>query len=243
MITPVKLLGISSLLVSVVAFIIMLTVIGINSQQIAQTYLNNVNILLNNISFINSQIPSILACQAMIPILNQEYLSCVYDGSIECSNKSVQEVLLQTQLNNLNNTKEMVQGLCTNRTNLILEEIANLTIVQNVTIVQSGNLIVSVTGASSFNAGFEHQRLVLGGELKVDILILKPWVNTISTAATDPLITYSGFPIVNNGKVPLYETYFSGSINVTGRMGLVFYGIGNGGGTVKLESDIVLKNF
>lgn len=235
--TPVKLLGISSLLVSVVAFIIMLTVIGINSQ----TYLNNVNILLNNISFINSQIPSILACQAMIPILNQEYLSCVYDGSIECSNKSVQEVLLQTQLNNLNNTKKMVQGLCTNRTNLILSQIANLIIVQNVTILQSGNLVVSVTGAPNFNAGFEHQRLFLG-ELKVDLLILKPWVNTISTAATDPLITYSGFPIVNNGKVPLYETYFSGSINVTGRMGLVFYGIGNGG-TVKLESDIVLKNF
>lgn len=220
--SPDTFLNSLSIILSTFSFITMTILVGMNIQNEIIQYNNNVNILLFNVTDITNHIPATLACQAMIPILNQEYLNCVSDGNLECSTKSTMEINLNAAINSLNSTKSEVQASCTNRTNQLLAEIANFTAFDNYTILNTGTLAVTVTGASGFNVGYEHKRVILGGELKVDFLILKTWSNPVVTASLDPIITYTGFTVVDNGKIPnLSNSYIGG--NVTARRGLQFF--------------------
>ena len=164
----------------------MFVLIGTNNTN----YPQEVAILNQNITSVQNNIPATIACQQMIPTLYQEYLTCVDAGNFECSTKNSQEINLRTALNNLNSTKQQIQDYCTNRTLLLMAQIANFTSNENVTIVQSGTVSVSVTGAPSFNADYVWSRSILKGDLKVDILLLKKWNTAVSTLATNPVITY-----------------------------------------------------
>lgn len=201
----------------------MLVLVGMNIQNEIIQYNNNVNILLFNVTDIKNHIPATLACQEMIPNLNQDYLTCVSDGDMECSTKSTIEINLNTAINSLNSTKSEIQTSCTNRTNALFLEIANFTAFDNYTIINAGTMSVSVTGAASFFAGYEHKRVILGGELKVDFLILKPWTNPVITSALDPIITYTGFTVFDNGKIPFLLSDVYIGANVTAIKGIQFF--------------------
>lgn len=236
MLKPERFLGYLSLLLSLVSVITMFVLIGTNNTN----YPQEVAILNQNITSVQNNIPATIACQQMIPALYQEYLTCVDAGNFECSTKNSQEINLRTALNNLNATKQQIQDYCTNRTLLLMAQIANFTSNENVTIVQSGSVSVSVTGAPSFNANYVWSRSILKGDLKVDILLLKKWNTAVSTLATNPVITYGtplGF-VRDNGKIPIiYQEVFVGG-NVTSRKGVEFYVEGTVNPTLLLSKDI-----
>lgn len=239
--TPDTFINSISLALSTFSFIAMLVLVGMNIQNEIVQYNNNVNILLFNVTDIKNHIPATLACQSMIPDLNQEYLNCVSDGNLECSTKSAIEINLNTAINSLNSTKSEIQTSCTNRTNALLLEIANFVPFDNYTTISVGTMPVSVTGAATFFAGYEHKRVVLNGELKVDFLILKPWSNSVITAALDPIITYTGFTILDNGKIPfLLNDVYIGA-NVTARKGIQFFVKGNVSPALKMYKELAIQ--
>ena len=166
---PEFFLGLLCFLLSLTAVVTMFVLIGTANSD----YPNQVAALNQKITDVQNRIPATIACQQMIPTLNQEYLTCITEGNMECSTKSTQETNLRNQIQNLNATKQRIQELCTNRTLQLMAEIANFTSNENVTTIQSGSVVVSVTGASNFNANYEWTRTILKGDLKVDILILK----------------------------------------------------------------------
>jgi hypothetical protein len=239
--SPDTFLNSISLILSTFSFITMLVLVGMNIQNEIIQYNNNVNILLFNVTDITNHIPATLACQSMIPILNQEYLNCVSDGNLECSTKSTMEINLNTAINSLNSTKSEIQTSCTNRTNALLLEIANFTSFDNYTILKFGTMPVSVTGAATFFAGYEHKRVILGGELKVDFLILKAWANSVVTAALDPVITYTGFTVLNNGKIPFLLSDVYVGANVTAIKGIQFFVKGTVSPALKMYKDLAIQ--
>lgn len=233
---PETFLSTGSLLLSLISIITMFVLVGSNNKY--NQYIQDVQTLNENVTNVRNNIPATLACQEMIPELYNEYLLCIDEGNMECGTKNSQIINLQTQIANLNATKDQIQGYCTNRTNQLMSEIANFTSDENVTVIQSGSVSVSVTGASNFNANYVWKRSVLKGELKIDILILKAWSNTVNTLATNPIVKYNGLNFVqSNGIVPLYTQYFLGA-NVTGRRGVEFYVQGTVNPVLQLSTDI-----
>lgn len=201
--TPYVFGSVISLIITIIGLIIVSVLIYDNATQSQNVLIANIATLLNTIAMVENKTTEAQVCQALIPIKNAMYESCVSDGNGECQVKVLQEV----QLANLTAQIESARANCTNRTNLLLEQIANATNATsiNVTVLSTGTANVAVGNAALFMVTYTEKRVVLGNEFEMYGIILSAWNNSVTTSNITT-ITFS-VPLLcfYSDRKPLYD--------------------------------------
>ena len=168
---------------------------------------------------------------------------------MECSSVSIQETRIHASLSveNLTLTRNNIQWACNNRTTQLSADIAAFTpsASSNATIVQSGTLLVTVQGAG-FNvpSSYTWKRILVGGEFKLDVLILNPWnfaapISTPIINATIAFHTFSPLLCLYQNPLPVFLPPFMGATvtTVEGLCGTIVFNTVGGISDVKLIKD------
>jgi len=211
----------------------------------------------DNITQVESGVTDALDCQDALYIKNETFINCTDTGNAECTQLTCDFINTQNNLTaltveSLQKTLDNVLLSCNNQTDLLRMLIAEVAPNTNPpTLLDSGTTMVSVEGAvASFSAGYELYRLVLGGELQFDYLVLLPWGGgSVTTATVNPTVTYTGFSFLGKsvGTRFLLNTQqgkFSGTITVAtygmnSAGDLVFYTEGTG--TIQLTKRLSIQ--
>ena len=157
-----------------------------------------------HIMLVADRVPEAIACQEGLLEKNVSFINCTNVGNAQCEKLTDNFVASQGNLTtltveSLNQTLNNVVESCTNQTNLLRMLIAEVNATNPPELLESGTSLVSVTGAASgFTAGWELYRLVLGGELDFNYLVLLPWNVAVTTASVNPVITYDALPFLSN---------------------------------------------
>lgn len=207
--------ALSSLVLSIISLAFVSTLLTSNASGVQSQLLTNVVALEQLISALEINEPEAIACQALLPVKNFEYETCLTAGGTECQTKVAQE----GQLSNLPAQIESARTNCTDRTSLLLSQIASSTGSANVTIVSSGSMTVTV-GATSFSWPYVVKRVVIGEGFRTFHVTLPAWNTPIGVGSNvtylipspfchhsdrKPLYDWQAFNVSSGGWVTAYE--------------------------------------
>jgi len=211
----------STVAVSIVAMVFMGVLLTNNSGAYLASFTQDVLVLANNASNITNGINATQECQSALNSSNVNYDACLASGYMGCSIISAREIHIKASLSitNLTTTRDNIQWACTNRTNRLNADIAAYASNgSNTTIVQNGTMVVTVQGAAySIPSEYVWKRTLVGGEFKLDSLVLEQWsVAPIVSGTINATITFDSFspPVcLYQNPIPLYSpgSYFSGA--------------------------------
>jgi hypothetical protein len=207
--------ALSSLVLSIISLAFIGTLLSSNASGVQSQLLSNVVALEQLISALEINEPEAIACQVLLPVKNFEYETCLTAGGSECQAKVAQE----GRLSNLPAQIESARTNCTDRTDLLLSQIASSsTATANVTIVASGSMTVTV-GAASFSWPYVVKRVVIGEGFRTFHITLPAWnAPSIGSNVTylipspfchysdrKPLYDWQAFNVSSGGWVTAYE--------------------------------------
>lgn len=219
-----------------------------NAAQQLERLVRDTAVLRFNVTDAQNRIPATVACQAMLPDFRAAYLECIARQNLVCSTTAMRELALSAKLAvsnvaNLTNMQTQVQASCANRTALVAAAAASLVALNTTTLLMNGTATVTVQGSlGPFTSAFTVWRIVLGGEFKLDYVVLPPWLGSIATATLNPTVTYVGAGLpCGSGAKPMYGNPFTGGTVVShaescGSMVFQVRGSVAGGG-LRLASD------
>lgn len=147
-------------------------------------------------------------CQDVLLERNDTLTNCTDVAFAECANltdaylASVNNLSVLT-VESLNNTLNSVVESCTNQTMALRARIAEVALLSGTapTLLDSGVSNVMVDGAVALlSAGWELYRIdgVAGSDLRLDFLVLLPWLDPVSTTTPNPEIVYESFPFLSD---------------------------------------------
>ncbi len=147
-------------------------------------------------------------CQELVVERNDTLVNCTDVAFAECANLTDAYIasidnLSRLTVVSLNDTLNSVLASCNTQTNALRVRIAEVAMLSGTVpvLLESGFSNVMVDGAAALiSAEWQLFRMdgLAGSDLKLDFLVLQPWLDPVTTASMNPEIVYESLPFLSD---------------------------------------------
>ncbi len=166
---------------------------------------------MTNITDLTSNYSTIIEYQESLASANTVYETCIQNANYNCSVTGAHQTNLNASISALPSIKAAIESLCSSRTLALATSIvASHGISSNTTTLSSGTMTISIEGGNNITESYMIKQTLLGGEFRLTFLVLSNWTGNLTTATSDPVITFGGAFCYYGETMPLYESHFIG---------------------------------